>query len=169
MSFILPTEVKKAARENSPKLRALLTLISPQDVLHSCFKEALLEASRAGHLDAICSLVLSGGRHSLHLKDCIVQALQGHFCEAAAMLLACYAAKHDKKKLLKYLLKEEMSREEEQKAIAELPAAVVPTEDDFARIRYLEQVIIGYISNKPLLSANPAILYISPFPFPFYL
>ena len=98
-----------------------------------------------------------------------MQALQGHFCEAAAMLLACYAAKHDKKKLLKYLLKEEMSREEEQKAIAELPAAVVPTEDDFARIRYLEQVIVGYISNKPVLSANPAILSISPFPFPFNL
>ena len=89
-----------------------------------------------------------------------MQALQGHFCEAAAMLLACYAAKHDKKKLLKYLLKEEMSREEEHKAIAELPAAVVPTEDDFARIRYLEQVIVGYISNKPLLSANPAYLFL---------
>lgn len=51
------------------------------------------------------------------------------------MLLACYASKHDKKKLLKYLLKEEMSREEEQKALKELPAGVWPTDDDCARIR----------------------------------
>ena len=148
MSVFLSTEVKKAARENSPNLRALLTLISPRDVLQSCFKEAVLEASRGGHLDAICSLIISGGRYSLHLKDCIVQALQGHFCEAAAMLLACYASKHDKKKLLKYLLKEEMSREEEQKALAELPAGVWPTDDDFARIRYLGQIIVGHISKK---------------------
>lgn len=136
LSIFFFTEVKKAARENSPNLRALLTLISTQDVLPSCFKEALLEASRGGHIDAICSLIITGGRHSLHLKDCIVEALQFHFCEAAAMLLTCYAAKHNKKKLLKYLMRKEINREEEQEALSELPPGVVPTHDDLPRIRY---------------------------------
>lgn len=87
-------------------------------------------------MDAICSLIITGGRHSLQLKDCVSEALKFNFCEAAAMLLTCYAAKHDKKKLLKYLMSVEMNREEEQEALSELPHDAVPASDTLARIRY---------------------------------
>lgn len=131
------TEVKKAARENSPNLRELLTSIRLQDLVPSCFKEALLEASRGGHMDAICSLIITGGRHSLQLKDCISEALKFHSCDAAAMLLTCYAAKHNKKKLLKYLMSVEVDKENEQEALTELPNEVVLTCGVLSRIRYL--------------------------------
>ena len=88
-------------------------------------------------MDAICSLVITGGRHSLQLKDCIIEALKFHACDAAAMLLTCYAAKHSKKKLLKYLLSVEVDKEKEQEALAELPNDVVLTGDVFSRMRYL--------------------------------
>lgn len=130
------TEVKKAARENSPNLREMLTLIRLQDLVPSCFKEAMLEASRGGHMDAICSLIITGGRHSLQLKDCISEALKFHACDAAAMLLTCYAAKHNKKKLLKYLMSIEIDKENEQEALTELPHDVVITHDVLSRIRY---------------------------------
>ena len=87
-------------------------------------------------MDAVCSLIITGGRHSLQLKDCIVEALKFHFCEAAAMLLTCYAAKHNKKKLLKYLMSVEMSKEEEREALSELPNEVAPTHEVMTRIRY---------------------------------
>ncbi|XP_078352523.1 leucine-rich repeat serine/threonine-protein kinase 2-like isoform X1 [Oculina patagonica] len=128
-------EVKKAARENSPTLRELLTSIRIHDLVPSCFKEALLEASRGGHMDAVCSLIITGGRHSLQLKDCISEALKFHYCDVAAMLLTCYAAKHNKKKLLKYLMSLEMSEEEKQEALSELPNEVTTTHDVLARIR----------------------------------
>lgn len=111
-------EVKKAARENSPDLMDILALISLTDVMPSCFKEALLEASRGGHVDAICSLIITAGRHTLQLKNCIIEALKFDYFEAAAMLLTCYAAKHDKQGLLKYLITEKASKDE---ALAELP------------------------------------------------
>lgn len=131
------TEVKKAARENSPNLRELLTSIRLQDLVPSCFKEALLEASRGSHMDAICSLIITGGRHSLQLKDCISEALKFHSCDAAAMLLTCYAAKHNKKKLLKYLMSVEVDKENEQEALTELPNEVVLTCGVLSRTRYL--------------------------------
>lgn len=131
------TEVKKAARENSPNLREMLTSIRLQDLVPSCFKEAILEASRGGHMDAICSLVITGGRHSLQLRDCISEALKFHACDAAAMLLTCYAAKHDKKKLLKYLMSVEVDKENEREALAELPNDAVLTHDVLSRMRYL--------------------------------
>lgn len=128
------SEVKKAARENSPSLRDMLTSIRLLDLMPSCFKEALLEASRGGHVDAICSLIITGGRHSLQLKDCVSEALRFHFCEAAAMLLTCYAAKHDKRRLLRYLMVVEMSEEEKEEALSELPQSGVPR-DVMDRIR----------------------------------
>ena len=125
-SLICSLEITRAARENSPNLKDLLASISGQDILPSCFKEALLEASSYGHVDAICSLVIAGAKMPLYLKDCVIQALRLDFCEAAATLLMCYAAKHDKRRLLKYLMGEEMSREEEEQAILELPCPSVP-------------------------------------------
>ena len=85
-----------------------------------------MEASSYGHVDAICSLVIAGAKMPLYLKDSVIQALRLDFCEAAATLLMCYAAKHDKRRLLKYLMGEEMSREEEEQAILELPCPSVP-------------------------------------------
>ena len=120
MTFLL-AEVKKAARENNPNLKQMLAATKLPDLMPSCFKEALLEASRGGHMDAICSLIITGGRHSLQLRECISEALRFHFYEAAAMLLTCYAAKHGKNRLLKYLMNVEMSREEEEEALTELP------------------------------------------------
>ena len=116
-------------------MKDLLTSISGQDILPSCFKDALLEASSCGHVDAICSLVLAGANVPLYLRDCIIQALRLDFCEAAATLLMCYAAKHDKRLLLKYLMGEETSREEEEQAILELPCPSVPR-NTMAGIRY---------------------------------
>lgn len=87
-------------------------------------------------MDAVCSLIITGGRHSLQLKDCISEAVKFHYCDVAAMLLTCYAAKHNKKKLLKYLMSVEMSEEEEQEALSELPNEVTTTHDVLARIRY---------------------------------
>ncbi|XP_068716726.1 leucine-rich repeat serine/threonine-protein kinase 2-like isoform X1 [Montipora capricornis] len=119
---ILKTEeVKKAARENNPGLRDILSSISLTDVIPSCFREALLEASRGGHMEAICSLIITGGRHTFQLRNCILEALRFDFFEAAALLLTCYAAKHDKRGLLKYLISLEVNKEEEQKAMSELP------------------------------------------------
>ena len=97
----------------------------------------MLEASRGGHMDAICSLVITGGRHSLQLKDCISEALKFHACDAAAMLLTCYAAKHNKLKLLKYLVSVEDDKENERGALAELPNDLLLTHDDLSRMRYL--------------------------------
>ena len=88
-------------------------------------------------MDAICSLIITGGRHSLQLKDCISEALKFHSCDAAAMLLTCYAAKHNKKKLLKYLMSTEVDEENEQEALTELSSDVVLTHDVLSRIRYL--------------------------------
>ena len=138
LSIYFPhTEVKKAARENDPNLREMLTSLRLQDLVPSCFKEAMLEASRGGHMDAICSLVITGGRHSLQFKDCINEAFKFHACDAAAMLLTCYTAKHNKKKLLKYLVSVEVDRENEQEALAELPNDLVLTQDALSRMRYL--------------------------------
>ena len=134
-SLICSLEIKRAARENSPNLKDLLASISGQDILPSCFKEALWEASSCGHVDAICSLVVAGGKMPLYLKDCIIQALRLDFCEAAATLLMCYAAKHDKRLLLKYLMGGETSREEGEQAILELPCPSVPR-NTMAGIRY---------------------------------
>ena len=134
-SLICSLEIKRAARENSPNLKDLLASISGQDILPSCFKEALLEASSCGHVDAICSLVVAGAKMPLYLKDCIIQALRLDFCEAAATLLMCYAAKHDKRRLLKYLMDGETSREEGEQAILELPCPSVPR-NTMAGIRY---------------------------------
>ena len=94
-----------------------------------------MEASHGGHMEAICSLIISGGRHSLQLRKCISVALRLHFCEAAAMLMTCYAAKHGKSKVLKYLMSFEMSKEEEREALSELPREGV-TRDAMNRIRY---------------------------------
>ena len=113
----------------------MLTSIRLQDLVPSCFKEAMLEASRGGHMDAICSLVITGGRHSLQLKDCISEALKFHACDAAAMLVTCYAAKHNKLKLLKYLVS--VDKENEQEALAELPNDLLLTRDDLSGMRYL--------------------------------
>ena len=77
-------------------------------------------------MDAICALIITGGRHSLQLEDCVSEALKFHFYEAAAMLLTCYAAKHAKIWLLKYLLSAELSRREKNQALAELPQKEVP-------------------------------------------
>ena len=77
-------------------------------------------------MDAICSLVIAGAKMPLFLKDRVIQALRLDFCEAAATLLMCYAAKHDKRLLLKYLMGGETSREEEEQAILELPCPSVP-------------------------------------------
>lgn len=115
----------------------MLTSIRLQDLETSCFKEAMLEASRGGHMDAICSLVITGGRHSLQLKDCINEALKFHACDATAMLLTCYAAKHNKNKLLKYLVSVEVDEEMEREALAELPNDLVLTRDALSRMRYL--------------------------------
>ena len=134
-SLICSLEIKRAARENSPNLKDLLASISGQDILPSCFKEALWEASSCGHVDAICSLVVAGGKMPLYLKDCIIQALRLDFCEAAATLLMCYAAKHDKRLLLKYLMGGETSREEGEQAILELPCPSV-SRNTMAGIRY---------------------------------
>ena len=134
-SFICSLEIKRAARENSPNLKDLLASISGQDILPSCFKEALLEASSCGHVDAICSLVVAGSKVPLYLKDCVIQALSLEFCEAAATLLMCYAAKHDKRRLLKYLVGDEMSREEEEQAILDVPYPSV-SRNIMAGIRY---------------------------------
>ena len=71
----------------------------------------------------------------LYLKDCIIQALRLDFCEAAATLLMCYAAKHDKRRVLKYLMGGETSREEGEQAILELPSPSVPR-NTMAGIRY---------------------------------
>lgn len=117
--FSFSPEIKKAARENNPDLKDMLASISDETVLPTCLKEALLEASRGGHMDAICALIITGGRHSLQLRDCIGEAVKFHCYEAAALLLACYAAKHDKKLLLRYLMSEEMSRQEEEQVIKE--------------------------------------------------
>ena len=114
-------EVKKAARENNSDLMEILTSISLTDVIPSCFKEALLEASRGGHVDAICSLIVTAGRHTLQLKNCVIEALKSDFFEAAAMLLTCYAAKHEKRALLKYLISVKVSKDEELEALSELP------------------------------------------------
>ena len=135
LSFICSLEIKRAARENSPNLKDLLASISGQDILPSGFKEALLEASSYGHVDAICSLVIAGAKMPLYLKDCIIQALRLDFCEAAATLLMCYAAKHDKRRLLKYLMSEETSREEEEQAILELPCPSV-SRNTMVGVRY---------------------------------
>ena len=97
----------------------------------------MLEASRGGHMDAICSLVITGGRHSLKFKDCINEALKIDACDAGAMLLTCYAAKHNKKKLLKYLVSVEVDKENEQEALAELTKDLVLTVDALSRMRYL--------------------------------
>lgn len=94
-----------------------------------------MEASRGGHMEAICSLIITGGRHSLQLRNCISKALELHFCEAAAMLMTCYAAKHGKCKVLKYLVGLEMSKEEEREALSELPREGL-TRDAMNRIRY---------------------------------
>lgn len=119
---ILKTEeVKKAARENNSDLMEILTSISLTDVIPSCFKEALLEASRGGHVEAICSLIVTAGRHTLQLKNCVIEALKSDFFEAAAMLLTCYAAKHEKRALLKYLISVKVSKDEELEALSELP------------------------------------------------
>ena len=134
-SLICSLEIKRAARENSPNLKDLLASISGQDILPSCFKEALWEASSCGHVDAICSLVVAGAKMPLYLKDCIIHALRLDFCEAAATLLMCYAAKHDKRLLLKYLMGGETSREEGEQAILELPCPSVPR-NTMAGIRY---------------------------------
>ena len=134
-SFICSLEIKRAARENSPNLKDLLASISGQDILPSGYKEALLEASSYGHVDAICSLVIAGAKMPLYLKDCIIQALRLDFCEAAATLLMCYAAKHDKRRLLKYLMGDETSREEGEQAILELAYPSVP-HNTMAGIRY---------------------------------
>ena len=140
MIFISSPEIKKAARENNSNLRDMLASISPQKLLPSCFKEALLEASRCGHMDAICALIVIGGRHSLQLKDCVSEALNFNFYEAAAMLLTCYAARHNKIWLLKYLLSAEMSRWEKDQALAELPQKGVP-HDVMDRMRYGSKLI----------------------------
>ena len=134
-SFICSLEIKRAARENSPNLKDLLASISGQDILPSCFKEALLEASSYGHVDAICSLVIAGAKMPLYLKDCVIQALRLDFCEAAATLLMCYAAKHDKRLLLKYLMDGMTSREEGEQAILEIPCPSVPR-NTMTGIRY---------------------------------
>ena len=128
LTFTSSPEIKKAARENSPNLQQMLTLITPQNVLPSCFKQALLEASKGGHLVAICALIIAGGKWSLQLKDCVSEALKFHCYEAAAMLLTCYAARHDKIWLLKYLLSAKLSRQEEGQALAELPQKEVPND-----------------------------------------
>jgi len=130
------SEIKKAARENSSNLRDILTSIRSSDVLPSCFKEALLEASRGGHLDAICSLIIIGRKHSLQLEQCISEALRFYFYEAAAMLLTCYAARHDKQRLLKYLMGVELSREVEEEAFSELPHRDGVPRDALDKMRY---------------------------------
>ena len=115
----------------------MLTSIRLSDVMLSCFKEALLEASRGGHVDAICSLIVTGGKHSLQLRDCISEALRFHFYEAAAMLLTCYGAKHDKRKLLKYLMGLEMTRVEEEQAFSELAHHDGMPRDALDKMRYI--------------------------------
>lgn len=111
----------------------MLASISDETVLPTCLKEALLEASRCGHMDAICALIITGGRHSLQLRDCISEAVKFHSYEAAALLLACYAAKHDKKLLLRYLMSEEMSRQEEEQLIKEQQRGLPPGVMDKSR------------------------------------
>ena len=91
-------------------------------------------------MDAICALIIAGGRHSLQLKDCVSEALKFHFYEAAAMLLTCYAAKHAKTLLLKYLMSVEMRRQEEDQALAELPHHGVQR-NVVDRIRYYTRLI----------------------------
>ena len=107
-------------------------------------------------MDAICSLVITGGRHSLQLKDCISEALKFHACDAAAMLLTCYAAKHSKKKLLKYLMSVEIDKENGVEALAELPNDVVLSHDVMSRIRYLlvNEVICNLNLGKSALCAG---------------
>ena len=129
-------EIKRAAQENSPNLKEMLRSIRiPEDVTPTCFEEALLEASRAGHMNAICWLVFRGGKQPLQLKYCMTEALRFHLYEAAAMLLTCYAAKRDKRRLLKYLMSVEMSREDKEGAFSELPHDGVPN-DAVERMRY---------------------------------
>ena len=74
-----------------------------------------------GHLDAISVIVLVGCKENLRLKECIREAVQFHFYSAAALLLVCYAAKHVKKELLKYLMGLQLQDEEKDAALADLP------------------------------------------------
>ena len=109
-------------------------------------------------MDAICSLVITGGRHSLQLKDCISEALKFHACDAAAMyLLTCYAAKHNKLKLLKYLVSVEADKENEREALAELPDDLLLTRDDLSRMRYLlvYDVIFNWVERALCTGKDP--------------
>ena len=117
----ISTEIKKAAAENSPDLKEILKSVRDKDITPQCYQEALLAAARMGHLDAISVIVLVGCKENLRLKECIREAVQFHFYSAAALLLVCYAAKHVKKELLKYLMGLQLQDEEKDAALADLP------------------------------------------------
>ena len=117
----ISTEIKKAAAENSPDLKEILKSVRDKDITPQCYQEALLAAARMGHLDAISVIVLVGCKENLRLKECIREAVQFHFYSAAALLLVCYAAKHVKKELLKYLMGLQLQDEERDAALADLP------------------------------------------------
>ena len=66
-----------------------------------------------------------GSKENLRLKDAIREAVRFHFNDAVALLLVCYAAKHAKEELLKYIMGMEISAKELEVALENLPYASV--------------------------------------------
>jgi signal transduction histidine kinase len=74
-------EIKKMAKDDSPRLKETVRSLKPEEISPLCLQEALEIACQRAHVNAINAIILAGVKESLKLKDGIKITLKFNFVQ----------------------------------------------------------------------------------------